>query len=269
MVSFKNYVRVINKATNYYEKYDDQGRKIRVPQKGNDLWAGRKPMHKDTVFGHVNLKRKAVMTLSKAIDHYSTICYKPLRQAIAGMSKAGLTKKEIVSHFKKLEYKWNYTDVSKVEVWVFSDDREPMLATRKPLNKDFDEKKISSISDTGIQKILLNYLKAKGGDPQEAFTPEGIADMNQHIRLYKRRKFHQPIVKVRIVETMGNKFAVGQVGHKGMSMSRLSRAPIFTLPFIRPQTDNAAMKPFRSTLLLSVSSKDLAPCPKRMTTMNP
>lgn len=214
VVSFKNYVRVINKATNYYEKYDDQGRKVRVPQKGNDLWAVRKPMHKETVFGHVNLKRKAVMTLSKAIDHYSTICYKPLRQAIAAMSKAGLAKKEIVSHFKKLEYKWNDTDVSKVEVWVFSDDREPMVATRKPLKEDFDEKKISSISDTGIQKILLNYLKAKGGDPQVAFTPEGIADMNQHIRLYNDGKFHQPIVKVRIVETLGNKFAVGHVGHK-------------------------------------------------------
>ncbi len=214
VVSFKNYVRVINKATNYYEKYDDQGRKVRVPQKGNDLWAVRKPMHKETVFGHVNLKRKAVMTLSKAIDHYSTICYKPLRQAIAAMSKAGLAKKDIVSHFKKLEYKWNDTDVSKVEVWVSSDDREPMVATRKPLKEDFDEKKISSISDTGIQKILLNYLKAKGGDPQVAFTPEGIADMNQHIRLYNDGKFHQPIVKVRIVETLGNKFAVGHVGHK-------------------------------------------------------
>ena len=40
------------------------------------------------------------------------------------------------------------------------------------------EKKIKeSITDTGIQKILLNYLSAKGNNPEVAFTPEGIEEI--------------------------------------------------------------------------------------------
>src|SRR5690606_39618068 len=37
-----------------------------------------------------------------------------------------------------------------------------LTATRKPLDSSFNEKSILSITDTGIQKILLSYLKAKG-----------------------------------------------------------------------------------------------------------
>ncbi|WP_050009536.1 type II CRISPR RNA-guided endonuclease Cas9 [Flavobacterium sp. B17] len=57
IVSFKQNLRVINKATNYYEKYvekDGTKNKERVEQTGTN-WAIRKPMHKDTVSGKVNL----------------------------------------------------------------------------------------------------------------------------------------------------------------------------------------------------------------------
>ncbi|WP_291073925.1 type II CRISPR RNA-guided endonuclease Cas9 [Empedobacter sp. UBA5987] len=87
-----------------------------------------------------------------------------------------------------------------------------LSATRKSLDTTFNEKTIQSITDTGIQKILLNYLKAKGS-PEVAFSPEGIEEMNKTISLYNEGKNHQPILKVRVFE-QGSKFPLGETGNK-------------------------------------------------------
>lgn len=154
IVSFKQNLRVINKATNYYEKYvekDGTKNKERVEQTGTN-WAIRKPMHKDTVSGKVNLS------------------------------------------------------------WVKVPKGKILTATRKSLDTSFDLKSIGSITDTGIQKILRNYLEFKGS-PELAFSPEGIEDLNKNIENYNDGKLHQPINKVRVFE-LGSKFQVGQTGNK-------------------------------------------------------
>lgn len=154
IVSFKQNLRVINKATNHYEKWvekDGVKTKERVEQKGIN-WAIRKPMHKETVSGKVDLPRIKV------------------------------PKGKILT------------------------------ATRKSLDTSFDLKTINSITDTGIQKILKNYLEFKGS-PELAFSPEGIEDLNNNIEKYNDGKAHQPINKVRIFE-VGSKFQVGQSGNK-------------------------------------------------------
>src|SRR5690606_675152 len=97
VISFKQNLRVINKATNYYEKIVE-GKKVKVKQEGVN-WAIRKPIHKETVSGVVDLAR---------------------------------------------------IEVSKGKI---------LTATRKSLDTSFNEKSILSITDTGIQIILLNYLK--------------------------------------------------------------------------------------------------------------
>ncbi|WP_395092957.1 type II CRISPR RNA-guided endonuclease Cas9 [Vaginella massiliensis] len=150
VVSFKQNLRVINKATNYYEKIVD-GKKVKIKQEGVN-WAIRKPIHKETVSGKINLPR---------------------------------------------------VKVAKGKI---------LTATRKPLDTSFNAKTILSITDTGIQKILLNYLKAKG-NPELAFSPEGIEEMNQNISLYNDGKPHQPILKVRVFE-QGSKFPLGETGNK-------------------------------------------------------
>lgn len=150
VVSFKQNLRVINKATNYYEKIFD-GKKVMVKQEGVN-WAIRKPMHKETVSGKIDLPR---------------------------------------------------IKVSKGKI---------LTATRKPLDPSFNAKTILSITDTGIQKILLNYLNAKG-NPELAFSPEGIEEMNQNILLYNDGKPHQPILRVRVFE-QGSKFPLGETGNK-------------------------------------------------------
>jgi len=88
-----------------------------------------------------------------------------------------------------------------------------LTATRKSIDTSFDLKTIESITDTGIQKILKNYLFSKGNNPELAFSPEGIEDLNKNIEKYNDGKKHQPIYKVRIFE-LGSKFPLGQTGNK-------------------------------------------------------
>ena len=201
IITFKQNLRVINKATNKYEKWvvDENGKKKKEPveQKGTN-WAIRKPMHKETFSGLVDLPR-------------------------AKLEKG-----------KKL------------------------TASRKSLNTSFNLKNIDSITDTGIQKILKNYLSKLASSPEGieeinklidkhnekntnkqlekldasssldkiklnkklikfllelAFSPEGIEDMNNNIALYNDGKPHQPILKVRLFEN-SKRFQVGSKGNK-------------------------------------------------------
>lgn len=214
VVSFKNYVRVINKATNYYERYEANGKKGMAKQEGHNMWAIRKPLHKETVFGHVNLRRKISVKLKDAIKNVPAICDKELRDYINDLIAKKYNSKQILAHFKDKNYRLNMKYVDKVDMWQFSDEKEPMVATRKSLDTSFDAKRIATITDTGIQKILLNYLSTKNNDPNIAFTPESIAEMNKHIVEYNNGKQHQPILKVRVSEPMGAKYEVGETGNK-------------------------------------------------------
>jgi CRISPR-associated endonuclease Csn1 len=155
IISYKQNLRVINKANNYYDKWvikDNIIKKDRVKQEGRN-WAIRKPMHKDTVSGLIDLP------------------------------------------------------------WVKVPKDKILTATRKSLDTTFDFKTISSITDTGIQKILRNYLERKGGNPELAFSPEGKEDLNNNIADYNEGKHHQPITKVRVFE-IGSKFPIGEKGNK-------------------------------------------------------
>lgn len=164
VVSFKQNLRVINKATNYYEKYvikDGMLLKEKVMQQGSN-WAIRKSLHKETISGYVNLP------------------------------------------------------------WVKVPKGKILTATRKAVDQSFDLKKIESITDTGIQKILKNYLEAKGGNPEIAFSPEGMEDLNNNIAQYNEGKRHQPIHKVRLFE-LGSKFQVGTTGNKKLKYAEADK----------------------------------------------
>jgi CRISPR-associated endonuclease Csn1 len=152
VISFKQNLRVINKATNRYEKWvEKDGRTIKeqVKQEGVN-WAIRKPLHKGMVFGKVNLR---------------------------GIK---IPKDKIA------------------------------VAIRKELTPNID---LTKITDTGIQKILKNYLLANNNNPELAFSPEGIEGMNRNIALYNDQIPHQPIYNVRLYE-LGSRFALGTHGNK-------------------------------------------------------
>ena len=152
IISFKQNLRVINKATNKYKKIKD-GKKVEIKQEGIN-WAIRKPLHEETVSGIIDLP------------------------------------------------------------WVKVGKGEIITATRKALDKSFNKDKIKKITDTGIQKILINYLESKNNDTELAFSPEGIEEMNKNITQYNDGKFHQPIFKVRVYEKGKGRFILGNTGNK-------------------------------------------------------
>ncbi|GAB1417502.1 hypothetical protein MASR2M12_02670 [Bacteroidales bacterium] len=127
----------------------------------------------------------------------------------------------VAKYFKEQDNKWDGVDIARVEIYYYEND---MVASRVTLDTSFNEKKIESITDTGIQKILLAHLDNYRGKLDEkgkeiasetlAFAPEGIEELNKNIKALNGGKAHQPIYKVRTYEPRGNKFAVGKTGNK-------------------------------------------------------
>ena len=215
IVSFKQNTRVINKTINHYQHYDENGKKTLMKQEKGDSWAIRKPMHKETVFGCVNLRKTKDERLSEVLKNPQSIVNKDLKDKIKELLLKGFDEKKIKKYFDDNKDVWSDVNLSKIVVYYFSDDaNERYFATRKPVDTSFDKKKIeSSITDTGIQKILLRHLEDKHGNSELAFSPDGIDEMNRNIKELNGGKNHQPIIKVRVYEK-ADKFAIGQTGTK-------------------------------------------------------
>lgn len=217
VVSFKQNLRVLNKATNANLRFrlcDDKMKKKPVPQEGAN-WAIRKPMHKDTVFGEVNLRRIKSVSLNEAIKNPSRIVQKEFKAKLNLLLKQGYDAKKIKKYFEENKDVWQDINLSKIEVYYFTKETKArFFATRKPLDTSFNKKKIEeSVTDTGVQKILLRHLETKENNPELAFSPDGIDEMNQNIVHLNGGKYHQPILKVRVYEK-ADKFAIGQKGNK-------------------------------------------------------
>ncbi|OAV72649.1 hypothetical protein Barb6_00936 [Bacteroidales bacterium Barb6] len=212
VISFKQNLRVINKTTNRYQKYEEEKKILKSQEKG-DSWAIRKPLHKDTVFAKVSLQKIKCVKLAMALKDWKNIVDKQLKKEIRRLILSyGKFDAEILNkYFKDRKYIFKDVDISKVDVYYFETE---YVATRKNLDTSFDRKSIESITDTGIQKILLNHLGVKNNNPELAFSAEGIDEMNQRIVELNGGKQHQPIYKVRMYEPLGNKFQVGRIGNK-------------------------------------------------------
>ncbi|MEG1464571.1 MAG: HNH endonuclease domain-containing protein [Mucinivorans sp.] len=207
VVGFKQKQRIINRTTNSTLHYDEQGKKVLQKQKG-DAWAIRQPLHKDTVFGQVNLRLKKFVSLADAISRWQMIVDVAIRNEVKTLINEGVDAKKIAKTLKE-------KDVAKIEIYYFSDDTSAKFgATRKSIDSTFDAKKIACITDTSIQKIMLSHLEQNSGDPSLAFSADGLAKMNENIFELNGRKPHKPIFKVRWYETLGTKFPVGATGNK-------------------------------------------------------
>ena len=214
VVSFKQNLRVINKATNHYQVIED-GKKVVKSQTKGDNWAIRRSMHKDTVFGEVNLKLIKEVGIIEAFKEPSRIVNKELKNKIQAMKELGFDLKRVKAYFEEEKDAWQDVNLKKIPVYYFTKEtNDRYFATRKPLDDSFDENKIKDhVTDTGVQKILLRHLQAKGNDPKLAFSPDGIEDMNRNIVALNDGRQHQPIYKVRWYEK-SDKFAVGTSGCK-------------------------------------------------------
>ena len=223
VVSFKQNLRVINKAVNHYQHIEDGKKVMRMQTEGNN-WAIRKSLHKDTVFGEVNLRFKKRVQIKKALAKYSAIVDKELKDKIIALKESGFDEKGIVKYFSENQDIWPEVSDGKVEVYYFSKEtNDRYFATRflsdlvtyfAKITKYEDAiKKIEAITDAGIQKILKAHLAAKGNNPEQAFSPDGIDDMNKKIFQLNGGKQHKPIYTVRRFEK-AEKFPVGETGNK-------------------------------------------------------
>lgn len=247
IVSFKQNLRVINKTTNYYQHYDKSGKKVLLRQEKGDSWAIRKPMHKETVFGEINLRMKKPVSLKDALKNPKAIVEKDLKKKILELLADGKDVKAIKKYFEDNKDVWSDVNLSKIDVYYFTQDiknkhgevKERYFATRKSLDTSFDKKKIeTSIADTGIQKILLAHLESKGGNPELAFSPDGIDEMNRNIKELNGGKNHQPIIKVRVYEK-ADKFAVGTKGNKSKKFVEAAKGTnLFFAIYESIETDN-------------------------------
>lgn len=246
IVSFKQNLRVINKTINHYQHYDAKGKKGFNKQHHGDSWAVRKSMHKDTVFGEVNLRMKKTVSLNEAVKKPENIVNKEFKKKVRELLTKGYDAKFIKKYIEDNKDIWSDINLSKIEVYYFTKDekkrngepKERYFATRKPLDTSFDQKKIKeSVTDTGIQQILLAHLASKENNPEQAFSPDGIDEMNRNIVALNNGKFHQPILKVRVYEK-AEKFAVGQTGNKGKKFVEAAKGTNLFFAFFETEREN-------------------------------
>ncbi|MBE6297736.1 MAG: type II CRISPR RNA-guided endonuclease Cas9 [Bacteroidales bacterium] len=213
IVSFKQNLRVINKASNKYIHIVD-GKKKLTKQEGTN-WAIRKPMHKDTVFGEVNLRKIKEVSLNEAIKVPERIVVKDFKLKLRELLNQGYDAKKIKKYLEENKDIWQDINPAKIKVYYFTrETKDRFFATRKNIDTSFTKKKIEeSVTDTGIQKILLRHLEQKDNNNLLAFSPDGIDEMNKNIVQLNNGKFHQPIFKVRVYEK-ADKFAIGKKGNK-------------------------------------------------------
>jgi CRISPR-associated endonuclease Csn1 len=220
---FKQNLRVINKTKNQYYVWrkDENGilKKELVTQTEGESWAIRKPMHKDTISGIVQLKFKKTVSLAAAIDNWEMMVDKNFKNHIKKLINLKYDKKKLLKYFKEKNNKWNDQDISRVEIHYWNKEN---VASRVKVDESFNSSIIKCVTDTGIQSILKKHLdkynEEKNGNtiehPELAFSPDGIDELNKNIIELNGGKPHQPIFKVRTYEPKGNKFNIGQTGNK-------------------------------------------------------
>lgn len=214
IVSFKQNLRVINKSNNRSIRYVD-GKKHKVRQTKGDNWSIRKSLHKATVFGEVNLRRKKYVNLAYALQHIDDVVEKDLRTKLRELTQAGQDEKQIKKYFAAEPDVWADVNLKRIEVFYFTKDtNDRFYAVRTALSEAFTADYIrNKVTSESIQKILLAHLERCDNDPKLAFSPDGIEQMNANIKQLNNSVPHKPIYKVRTFEK-AEKFAVGQIGAK-------------------------------------------------------
>nr|AME16472.1 CRISPR-associated protein Cas9 [uncultured bacterium] len=218
VASFKQKNRIIRQRWNKYLKYNENGQldiheeeNLKLKKKYNV----RQALHLDTFYGKVKIQNNektntnvVEVDLGTAIKDNYDFFETEIIDRIRILRDQKQSNSEIIS-LLSIEY-------PKVRVFAkfvasrFGNELTSLASS------DMILKAIESITDTGIQKILLNHLEnykekideeGKEIAPQTlAFSPEGIKELNQNIKSLNNGKSHQPIYKVRMADAMGKRF---------------------------------------------------------------
>lgn len=220
IASFKQKNRVIRQRWNKYLKSED-GKLNVLKQEGLKEVVNynvRKRLHEDTFYGKVKLQNKVItISLKKALNEKFDLVDNELSKKIDNLKQIdSKTYKEIIEELGS-----RYPIVTVYEKFVatrFGNELESFAQ----IPSDKIIKVIQSITDTGIQRILENHLdnykevvddKTKF-DTENAFSSDGVKELNNNIVKLNNGKFHHPIYKVRTSDAMGTKFSVSEEGQK-------------------------------------------------------
>ena len=274
LISFKQNLRVINKTTNWYQKWqkdeNDKLKKVFVKQENGDHWAVRKPIHKDTIAGKVNLRFKKTVQLSIGIDNWEMLVDKSLKKQIRRLiEKENYDKKKLVRFFKDNNNFWNEQDISKIEIYYF-DSQNAATRYGNELSEAFNSFKIKSITDTGIQRILLKHLNKFNESidgktiehPELAFSSDGIDSLNENIIELNDGKPHKPIIKVRCFEPIGNKFNVGNTGNKKAKFVEAAKGTNLFFAIYQDSEGKRSYESVSLNVVIERQKQGLAPVPE-------
>lgn len=219
IVSFKQNTRVLTKSNNrtwQWVEVNGSLKKQLVLQTKGDNKAIRKPLHGETYYGRVHIKReKGEIPLSRAIENWELIEDSRIRNLVGGKAKFYQDNLKLLKkYFKENPIIIDGVKIEKVKV----NEVVSGTAARVQLTSEFTRKQLNSITDSGIRKILNNHMlnyKSEAGKENFtlAFSPEGIEDLNENIVALNDGKHHEPIYKVRLYE-VGHKYPVGYSGNK-------------------------------------------------------
>ncbi len=296
IISFKNDFKVISKTFNLYESYYDDEGNLRLdengkPKKGlikqknpnNKHWAIRKPLHKDTVFGDVNLKKIKTVGFNEAFKNPKKIVEENLKNKIIELQNLRYDVKKAKKYFSEKKDVWKDLNFNKIEVFYFTKDninpetkmpKELYFATRKELGSIFKDEKgkfknydkvfdiiENSITDTVIQDILKEYLKEKDNEPEKAFSPEGIEEMNKNIEKYNKGVKHKPILKVRWYEK-ADKFPVGQKGNRNKKYVEAAKGTNLFFAVYADEKNGRNYSTISLNEVIERQKQGLSPCPE-------
>lgn len=264
--TFKQKNRVIRQRWNKYLKMEDGKINVLKEEELNNIhkYNIRKRLHEDTFYGKVKLQNKIItISLEKAlIEKFDLVDAEISNEVENLMQNQNRSIKEIIEILKI-----KYPKVNVYEKYVatrFGNELESFAS----IPSDKIIKAIKSITDTGIQRILENHLDnykevIDGNtkfDTENAFSSDGVKELNKNIIKLNNGKHHHPIYKVRTSDAMGTKFSVSEEGQKSTKFVVTAAGSNAFCGFYQKGTDR---KYYIPTLRESVQSlkQGLEPCP--------
>lgn len=208
VVSFKQNLRVINKASNQYEKIVN-GKKVLVKQEGTN-WAIRKSLHTPMPYGKKSYEFD-VLKIADNIGKREFILDDEVKIKVEEVYQNNNCKvTDTQKYLKKNPIKDNNGNVIIVTAFKVKTEK---FRKRQPLSelsnrgqggiKTVEDavKFINKIADFKIRQDLLKHLKENDNDLEKSFSAEGLENFNS------KRKI--PIYKLPIAESGSGRFAVG------------------------------------------------------------
>jgi CRISPR-associated endonuclease Csn1 len=208
VVSFKQNLRVINKATNTYEQFEN-GKKTEKKQEGVN-WAIRKSLHTPMPYGK-KVYEFDILKIADNVGKREFIIDEKIRNKVDKVFKEQKSK---VTETQKFLKRNPIKDENNNEVIVADFKiKAEKFRRRQPISelsnrgqggiKTVEDaiKFIDKVADFKIRQDLLLHLKECENDLDKAFSAEGIERFNT------KRKI--PIYKLPIAESGSGRFAVG------------------------------------------------------------